>query len=81
MARLPMQIGDSARRLAGPAFGDEGVAPDERIVANSIVSSATSRRAKQSSGAASMGGWLWAIPAANAIQESACSTCKSWGAS
>ena len=33
---------------------------DHWNVADSIVSSATSRRAKQSSGAASTGGWLWA---------------------
>jgi hypothetical protein len=35
--RVPMQSRASARRYASPGFGDEGVAPDERIVAIGIV--------------------------------------------
>src|ERR1035437_10345200 len=52
-----------ARDWANPIVrrGVDRLDPGERLVANSIVSSATSRRAKQSSGAASTGGWLWAI--------------------
>jgi hypothetical protein len=45
MARLPMQIGDSVRRLAGPAFGDEeGCAA--RLRATRVLARAACTRAK-----------------------------------
>jgi hypothetical protein len=46
MARLPMQIGDSARRLGGPAFGDEkGCAP--RLCAAPFFARAVCARANR----------------------------------
>src|ERR1035437_503246 len=59
-----------ARDWANPIVrrGVDRLDPGEGLVANSIVSSATSRRAKQSSGAASTGGWLWAIARAGRVQ-------------
>ena len=50
-----------SRRMRSCAPASAGLDRRARVVANAIVSSATSRRAKQSSGAASTGGWLWAI--------------------
>ena len=79
----PRALGSGRRRSSAAA--QVGPEPDDCCVAFAIArctpGPAIPFVAKHLSGRGARHDSCWAKPAANAIQKSACSTCKSWGAS